>query len=388
MTKTIIRNITVYGEQEIIRDGYVEVASGKITDIGMMQDLKIDRDTMVIEGEGNSLIPGMIDIHIHAAVGADAMDSTPESMNQFAKSLVKEGTTSFLPTTMTQHPDTICTALKNISTYRKEQGDAEAEILGIHLEGPFVNADNAGAQPKNYIIDPDIALFKKFQDAANQMIKVVTIAPERPNGVEMVQYLTETNVIASVGHSGASAEETEAAFAAGAAHVTHMYNGLTPFHHRAAGVIGAVLMNKDKFVEMIVDGYHVSPYVVNLTYQIKGAEHIFLITDSMRAKGLPDGDYELGGQPVIVKNGEARIESGALAGSTAKMSDIMKNMMKFTGCSLVDIIQMTSTNQAKQLGVFDRLGSISVGKDADFVLLNDEHDLVMTIKRGTIAYQA
>ncbi len=388
MTKTIIHNITVYGENEVIPNGYLTIARGQIAAIGSMDVFQPDADATMIDGQGQSIIPGMIDIHIHGAVGADAMDSTPESMSQFAKALVKEGTTSFLPTSMTQHPDVIITALENISRYAKEQGDEEAEILGIHLEGPFVNSDNAGAQPKSYIIDPDIALFKKFQDAAGQMIKVVTIAPERPNGIEMVNYLTETNVIASVGHSGASAEETETAFAAGAAHVTHMYNGLTPFHHRAAGVIGAVLLNRDKFVEIIVDGHHVSPYVVNLTYQIKGAEHILLITDSMRAKGLPDGDYELGGQPVFVKNGEARIATGALAGSTAKMSDIIKNMMAFTGCTLSDIIQMTSTNQAKQLGIFGQKGSIAIGKDADLVILDGNHDLVMTIKRGVTVYRA
>jgi len=386
-TATMIYNIDIYTGTTVIENGFVVFDNGKISTVGSMDNCTDDRFfSKKINGTNHFLIPGMIDVHIHGAAGADTMDGDISSLKTFAKAVVAEGTTAFLPTTITQTADTIMGALTNIANYTQQQTAQEAEIIGVHLEGPFVNVANAGAQPTQYIVDPDVKLFKKFQTAAGNLIKIVTIAPELPNGLAFVEYLNETGVIASIGHSGATSAETDRAFAAGVKHVTHLYNGLNPFHHRAAGVVGAALFNKKAFVEMIVDGHHVDPYVVKLTYQVKGSDQILLITDSMRAKSLEDGEYELGGQTVFVKDGQARLESGALAGSTLKMNEAVKNMLTFTDCTLADIVKMTSVNQAKQLGIFDRKGSISAGKDADLVMLNKNYEVVKTICKGQIAF--
>lgn len=382
MISKVIKNVTIYAEEEIFDNGFIRFQGTEITGIGKMETYSNQDDEVIEVEEGSIIIPGMIDIHVHGSNGFDAMDGTEEAIEVIAKSLAQEGTTSFLATTMTQESSEIESALKVIANNIAESSNDGAQVLGVHLEGPFVSLSNAGAQPKEYIINADVELFKRFQNAANGSIKIVTIAPEYDENLSLIKYLNSNGVIPSMGHSNANSKVAKAAFENGAKHVTHFYNGLTPLHHREAGIIGHSFYEDGQSIEIISDGLHVSPEIIKLTLKLKGAERIMLITDSMRAKNLADGDYELGGQKVIVKNGEPRTLEGALAGSVLRMEDALRNIMEFTGCTISEAITMTSENQAKSLGIFERKGSLSVGKDADIVVMDKGHHVVHTICRG------
>ncbi len=230
-------------------------------------------------------------------------------------------------------------------------------------------------------------MFKKWQTVSKNHIKLVTLAPERDGGLELTAYLRDTGVIASIGHSDAKYEEAVEGIKAGITHATHLFNGMRGLHHREPGVVGAVLLHEQVKTELIVDGIHVRPEMVKLVFRQKGKEGIILVTDAMRAKCLGSGIYQLGGQEVFVSDQQATLKDGTLAGSILKMKDAARNMMSFTNCTLEEVIYMSSTNPAKQLNVFDRKGSIKVGKDADLVLLDKNNQVVMTFCRGELAYK-
>jgi N-acetylglucosamine-6-phosphate deacetylase len=386
--RTLITNVTVYAEDGIIEKGYVLWEGTKIIEIGTSSSTPNDHNLEVIELDPRyKLVPGFIDLHIHGAAGADTMDGTTEALKTMATVLPQEGTTSFLATTMTTSPREIENALKNAADYIEHKNDVgEAEVLGVHLEGPFISPKRAGAQHPDNIIEPNVELFKKWQKIANGHIRLVTLAPERQGGLELTKYLKNTGVIASIGHSDAIYQEVVNAIEAGVTHATHLFNGMRGIHHREPGVAGAVLMHDEVKCEIIADGIHVDPQMVRFAYRNKGREGMILITDAMRAKCLGAGIYDLGGQEVTVDDERAMLKDGTLAGSILKLKDAGKNMMSFTGCTLEDIVRMAAWNPAKQLGMLDRKGSIQKGKDADLVVLNDEFDVVMTICRGKLAY--
>lgn len=377
-------------EKEMVEEIYIYIENGKIGEIGPIN--KVPSRFQEIEkmeiGKGQTIVPGFIDEHIHGAGGSDTMDATTESLNTIAMALPAEGTTSFLATTITQKHENIERALKNAADYRNQHNQpGKAEVIGVHLEGPFINKKRNGAQPEEYIVNPDIELFKRWQELADGGIKLVTCAPELENGMDFVHYLNETGVIASIGHSDALYEDVEKAVQAGAKQVTHLFNGMRGLHHREPGVAGSALLFKELMVELIADGIHVRPEVIKLVLSAKGADGMLLITDAMRAKCLKDGIYDLGGQDVSVANGRALLADGTLAGSILKMNDSVKNMIDFTQISLLEAVQMASVNPAKQLHVFDRKGSITKGKDADFTVLTNEYQVDLTICRGEMAYK-
>ncbi|MCM3691710.1 N-acetylglucosamine-6-phosphate deacetylase [Neobacillus niacini] len=377
-------------ENEVAESIYIYIEHGKIKELGPLDALPFHlKDIESIEiSEEQHVVPGFIDVHIHGAAGADTMDATIEALETMAKALPAEGTTSFLATTITQKHENIENALKNAAHYLKEHNDCgKSEILGVHLEGPFINTKRAGAQPKEYIIDPDIELFKHWQQLAEGCIKLVTVAPELENGTNFVAYLHENDVIASIGHSDAIYEEMEMAVKAGAKQVTHLFNGMRGIHHREPGVAGSALLFKELMVELIADRIHVRPEVMKLVINAKGTEGMILITDAMRAKCLKNGVYDLGGQDVSVAEGKALLADGTLAGSILKMNDSIRNILEAAEISLSDAVQMASVNPAKQLKVYDKKGSISAGKDADITILSKEYQVEMTICRGEIAYK-
>jgi N-acetylglucosamine-6-phosphate deacetylase len=386
--------LLVYGkavmENEIKSSIYIYIENGKIQDIGPLSDLPShykDVKTFKIS-EKEMLAPGFIDVHIHGVAGADTMDATTEALQTMAKSLPAEGTTSFLATTITQKHENIEKALVNAADFRGQyNGTGQAEVLGVHLEGPFINTKRKGAQPEEYILDPDIDLFKRWQELARGNIKLVTVAPELENGTEFIRYLHETGVIASIGHTDAVYEEVKTAVEAGAKQVTHLFNGMRGIHHREPGVAGSALIFKELMVELIADGIHVNPDVIKFVLAAKGADGMILITDAMRAKCLKNGIYDLGGQDVHVADGKALLADGTLAGSILKMNDSFKNTIQFADVSLLDAVKMASVNPAKQLNVYDRKGSIAVGKDADLTILSENYDVQLTICRGEIAYE-
>lgn len=384
----LIKNVPIYTAEGKIENGFVRMTDGVFSEVGEHEPSTSDGIEVLSLSDEYCVLPGFIDLHIHGSHGADTMDATISSLATMARNLPKEGTTSFLATTITQSIENIEEALENVSNYcTSVQQEAVAEILGVHLEGPFISTERAGAQPHSHIMTPNQTLFDKWQKMSGHRIKLVTTAPELENGMEFVRNLKNQGVVASVGHSDAKYEQVKEAIEQGVTHVTHLYNGMRGLHHREPGVVGAALTHEELLVEMIVDGIHIHPAVVKSTFLAKGASNLVLVTDAMRAKGLNDGTYDLGGQLVNVTDGKALLEDGTLAGSVLTMDQALRNMIEFTGCSLEDIVKMTSENPAKQLGVWNRKGSITVGKDADLTIIDKDLTVVMTICKGKVAYQ-
>lgn len=388
-TKVILQHGTIYTENHVVQNGFLKIEDGKIVEFGPLNQLTCSSDYQIIKLPDNYIIiPGMIDIHIHGANGGDTMDATKDALDVMTKTLPKEGTTSFLATTMTEDASAIEKALRNANEYISTfQTAGQAEIIGIHLEGPFIHKDKAGAQPIKHILQPNIETFKAWQALAGNHIKLVTLAPEQPGGREFVHYLNNQGIVASMAHSGATFDQAQEAIENGVSQITHLFNQMTGLHHRDPGIVGAAFLNDQVMVEIIADGIHVRPEMVKLSFNQITDERMILITDSMRAKWLDNGIYDLGGQMVTVKDGKALLDENTLAGSVLKMKDAFKNIQEFTNCDVKSAIKMTSENPAKQLNLFDRKGSIAAGKDADIVILDEQMDVYLTMCKGKIAYK-
>jgi N-acetylglucosamine-6-phosphate deacetylase len=385
----LLKGLEIYTENSKIQDGFLQIKNGKIEKYGSMDECPTNTYEYEVYDFHHKLsaIPGMIDLHIHGVAGADMMDGTKQALETITLALPREGTTSFLATTITQSSSKIEEAIVNVSNFMDSYHQSgNAELLGIHLEGPFISSTHIGAQSGEHISNANIELFMEYYQLAKGRIKVITLAPEIENGFLLVKAASETGVIVSVGHSNATYEQVREAVKCGLSHTTHLYNQMRHMHHREPGAVGAAFLLEQIKVEIIPDGIHVHPLMVKMAYDVIGKDRLIIITDSMRAKGLADGSYELGGQQVTVKDSKATLNNGTLAGSTLKMIDGLKNIVEYTGCSLHDAIKLTSVNPAKQINVFDRKGSIAEGKDADIVILDENLNIKMTICRGKIAY--
>lgn len=385
MTKMyVIQGGRIYTEDGVIQNGHIIVKEGRIHQI---KHFPYQGPLEVVDASDQHILPGFIDIHIHGGYGHDVMDASVDGLAALSKGLLSEGTTSYLATTMTQSPAAIHDALKAVTQYveasKQASSEPAAEILGVHLEGPFISEHKVGAQNPDFVQRPSVQQVQEFQQSANHMIKIMTYAPEVEGAQETLKALSN-EIIFSIGHTVATYEQANEAADNGAKHVTHLYNAATPFAHREPGVFGAAWTNSFLHTELIVDGIHAHPAAVDVAYRMKGNRAFYLITDAMRAKGLQDGEYDLGGQNVIVKGKEARLASGALAGSILKMNDGLRNLLKYTNASLEDLWRVTSYNQAKALNVLSHKGSLTEGKDADIVILNDNMDVLTTIKSGYV----
>ncbi|MBO4572732.1 MAG: N-acetylglucosamine-6-phosphate deacetylase [Clostridia bacterium] len=336
--------------------------------------------------ENAVVVPGFIDEHIHGAMGSDGMDGTIKDISTISETLVKEGTVAFLVTTMTQSVDNISKALNAVNEYIGGRLSGGAEVLGVHLEGPFISVKHVGAQPIEYVQSPSKKAFDVYNEASGGNVKIVTLAPEVEGADELIPYLKKKGIVASIGHTDATFEQVEKAKELGATNITHTFNAQTPLHHRKAGVVGAAMLDDDLVCEVICDTIHVSVPAMKLLVKSKPSDKVVLITDSMRAKRLPDGISELGGQTVIVKNGEARLENGALAGSVLKMNDAVKNMVEKVGVDFCTAVDFASANPAKSLGLYAERGSIAIGKRADFTVLDDKFNVIATYVGGVKKY--
>ena len=331
----------------------------------------------VFNAQGDFVSPGFIDIHIHGCGGYDTMDETPDALSKIAALLPLSGVTAFLPTTMTMEPRRISAALERIRSTRNSKA-AGAVILGAHLEGPYISSQYKGAQDEKYIKAPDFNEIEPYLD----VIRIVTLAPEASGSENFIARCRAANVTVAIGHSSANYEQSLKAFAAGASHVTHTFNALPPLNHRQPGVIGAALDTSDVTCELIVDDVHVHPCLQRLLLKLKGPDKVILISDAMRACLLADGIYDLGGQEVSVKNNEARLAGGTIAGSITTLRLAAGLLAKNTALSLPEIIRTVSLTPARRINVDKRKGSIELGKDADLVVFDREFNVKATFIAG------
>ena len=386
--RIIIINGTIITPFHLVSGKAIIVEKGRIREIVNEEELSTATLTgaEVIEGKDKFIVPGYIDIHVHGGGGSDVMDGDYEAINQVAIAHSHFGTTSFLPTTMTMSKDKIIRSLRSICEAVKK-GTAGAEILGIHMEGPYINPEKKGAQKEDDIKKISLEEFLEFNQASGNLIRLVTIAPEMLGAIGLIKYLYKQGIIVSVGHTNATYVQTQAGIQAGLSHVTHVFNAMRELHHREPGVVGAALTSPELTVEVIADGIHIHPIVLKILTKIKESEKIVLITDAMRAAGLKDGTYDLGGQEVIVAKGQARLKDGTLASSVLTMDKAVKNMVNKVGIQLPKAIQMASFNPARSIGIDDKKGSLEPGKDADIVILNKNLETELSIVAGKIVYR-
>ena len=378
---------TIVTPFQLLEDRIIIIEKGKIIAItNKKEDLAILKNVEKIEAKDKFVVPGYIDIHVHGGGGSDVMDGEYEAIKQVATTHSRFGTTAFLPTTMTMAKDKIIKSLKSIHEARLK-GTGTAEILGIHLEGPYINPEKKGAQKEEDIKKVSVEEFLEFNQASGNLIRLVTIAPEMPGAIDFIRWLHQQGIIVSVGHSNATYKQVQEGIQVGLSHVTHIFNAMRGLHHREPGVVGAALSSPKLIVEMIADGIHLHPMVLKMLTQIKESEKLVLITDAMRATGFKEGIYDLGGQEVIVTQGQAKLKNGTLAGSVLTMDQAVKNLVTKVGISLPKAIQMASFNPAKSIGVDDKKGSLEPGKDADIVILNKNLETELTMVAGKVVYR-
>ncbi len=378
----IITNGLIFGEDGRFRRGTMEIVQGVIESIfyeenvnNALTEPRVNR----IDARGLYVVPGLVDIHLHGALGYDFCDSSLEELEAVAEYERSQGITSLVPATMTYPEDSLMQVMKKLG----QLSERNSAIKGITMEGPFISEGKKGAQNERYIHGPDVEFFRKLQKAAGGRIRQVTIAPEEPEAMEFVKEINAECVV-SVAHTQACYEVAKEAFEAGANHVTHLYNGMLPFGHREPGVVGAALENEEVFVELICDGEHVHPAVVRATFQMFGAKRICMISDSMSATGMPEGKYSLGGQEVTLKENKATLSDGRLAGAVTTLYDNLKKVVLEMHIPLEAAVMACTQTPARSLSLEDSCGVLKVGRSADVVLLDEALNIKYVIVGGRI----
>lgn len=339
----------------------------------------------VIDAQGGLIAPGLIDVHMHGADGAELMDGTREAVETMARFVAKNGTVAFLPSTVTALEEKTRLVSQVVADYQDlEDG---AEVLGIHLEGPYINEKYKGAQYGPAIRPASTSELEELHAVLGEKLRLVTLAPEVPGSLEAAQWLKDRGVTVSIGHTDATYDQAVQGFKSGITHVTHTFNGMRGLHHREPGVVGAVLATPGLYAELIADLIHVHPGAIQVLLRTVGVEHLVLVTDSVQATGLPDGEYVLGDNEIFVQDGAARLADGTLAGSTLTLKQAVRNMIEEIGVHPVDAFRMASLNPARTLGLEHR-GWIREGNRADFVLLTADFEVQRTIIAGRVVYSA
>lgn len=337
-----------------------------------------------VDARGLFVAPGMIDVHVHGSDGHDTMDATPEALHGMARFFARHGVTAYYPTTMTAPPDAIHAAIENAR--RCSQPDDGAQHLGVHVEGPYLSPKHPGAQPASALRDPDPAEYGAW--LASGVVRLITAAPERPGALELIEAGLDAGVEFALGHTDATYDQVLEAASRGVRQATHTFNAMVGLRHREPGTVGGVLADDRIFAQVIADGIHVHPAVVKVLARAKGPGRTLLITDAMRAAGLPDGQYDLGGQPITVSGGVARTPGGALAGSTATLDAVLRNMMAFAGLTLAQALPMATSAPAEAMGLAGRKGVLAPGADADVILLDAAGRVRLTMVAGRVVYRA
>ncbi|MGM0212638.1 N-acetylglucosamine-6-phosphate deacetylase [Enterococcus sp. AZ109] len=378
----------IYADKFFLKSGVKEAGYLEITD-GIFGDFTkelADKEAKVIDHSGKWIAPGLVDTHIHGFKNHDVMDNDAEGLKVMSEGLLSCGVTSFLPTTLTSSKERLKDVAETIGkTYQDVPG---AKVQGIYFEGPFFTEEHKGAQNPSYFGDPDLATFHEWQEASGGLIKKIALAPEREGVAEFVKEVTEEGVVVALGHSNATIDEAQAAVEAGASVFVHAYNGMRGLNHREPGMVGALLSLQHVFSELICDGHHVHPQAAEILMKKAGHDHVALITDCMMAGGMPDGNYNLGEFPVVVKDGTARLDSGNLAGSILKLKEAIKNVVDWNIATPEEAIMMATYVPAVSCKIDDRCGMIVKGRDADFIVLNPDMELEATYLDGVERYHS
>ena len=335
----------------------------------------------VFDAAGRRIVPGFIDVPTHGAGGVDVNGASAEDLEKIGKFFAKNGTTSWLASILTDTEEQTSRAISQCIEYQASAGKG-AQLLGIHLEGPFLASEFKGAMPEHLLKKGSADLAASYQRQANGNIRYITVSPEVEGVLELIPRLRELGIVVAMGHSGADYDTAMAAIQAGTAACTHTFNAMAPLHQHRPAIIGAAL-ESDVYCEMICDGLHLHPAIVRLLWKTKGPQRLVAITDSIMAAGLPDGNYHLGVNQVVVEKGDAKLASdGTRAGSTLTQDRALRNLLSFTGLSLEEILPVLTENPAKLIGVYDRKGSIEDGKDADLVVLDEQNQVADVFLQG------
>ena len=404
MPVTAIYASRILTPQEQLADSVILTENGRITAIGHRDEVKIPSGAIDYVAAGMTVVPGFVDVHIHGAGGHDVMEATPAALDCITSTVARYGTTSILATTVTASVDETCRSLQGIAEYiraheKREsiesnvvpgveqqdpaQGapDLAAEILGIHLEGPFISKARRGVHPPDAIARPSVEILEKFRAASDGLIRIITIAPEIPGALELIRYAVANGIVAAIGHTDANFEQTQAAIQAGARHSVHFYNAMRPFSHRDPGVIGAILTEPDVTAEVIADGIHVAGPAIQVLLGTKGFDTVLLASDATAATGMPDGNFRLGNFEVIVKDGVCRNAEGKLAGSTLTLDRALRYIVGL-GVPLIDAVRMATILPARRISLAGKKGILAKGADADLVVLTPDLRVVGAMTRG------
>lgn len=372
----IIKGAQVFDNEFNLIDADLLIEGEKIAEVG---NITVD-DNDVLDMSGYIVAPGFIDIHIHGCAGSDTGDATPEAVEAISSYLVKQGVTSFCATSMTLSEDELKKIFLN--AYENRNKVSGAYMHGINMEGPYIAPSKKGAQNGTYIRNPNKEEFVRLYESCGGFIKLVDIAPEQEGGLEFIKAVNPVCTV-SIAHTSAGYEEAKSAFDAGLKHATHLFNAMSGLTHRAPGVVGAIFDSEDVRAEIICDGYHIHPAALRIAFKALGEDRSIVVSDAMKASGCPDGEYDLGGQPVYVRDGKAQLEDGTIAASVTNLHEEFKNLIEF-GVPLRQAIKSCTINPAKAIREDDKVGSIEAGKRADIVIMDKDYNIKAVIVKGEI----
>jgi N-acetylglucosamine-6-phosphate deacetylase len=405
MPTTAIHAGRILTPDEEISDGVIIVEGTRITALGHRDEIRVPPDAIDYVAAGFTVVPGFVDLHIHGAGGHDVMEGNARALDRITATVARHGTTSIVATTVSAPIDETCHSLEGIARYIRKhetQGDAApdegasgkvapdeasengklaAEILGIHLEGPFISSARRGVHPSNAIARPSVEILKQLLKAADGYVRIVTIAPELPGAPELIAAAVAAKLVVGLGHTDADYDQARAAIQAGARHAVHMYNAMRPFSHRDPGIIGAILTDPEVTAEVIADLVHVAGPAIQVLIGTKGFDTVLLVSDAVAATGMPDGNYRLGNFEVNVRDGVCRNAEGKLAGSTLTLDRALRNIVAL-GVPLQDAVRMATVLPARRLGLAGKKGIIAVGADADLVALTPDLRIAGVMTRG------
>lgn len=387
MPTTAIYASRILTPTEEVSDAVILVDGTKITAVGHRDEIQVPSDAVHYASPGSTVVPGFVDIHIHGAGGHDVMEGTARSLDKVTETVARYGTTSILATTVTAPMDQTCHGLEGIARYvrkneeQHESGKVAAEILGVHLEGPFIAKSQRGVHPVDCLMKPSIEALETLMKAADGLVRIVTTAPELPGAVKMIEYAAARGIVAAMGHTNADYDEARAGIQAGARHSVHTYNAMRPFEHRDPGILGAILTDPEVTAEVIADGHHVAGPAIQILMGTKGFETVILISDGIAATGMRDGTYPLGNFKVTVKDGVCRNEEGKMAGSTLTLDRALRFVVAL-GVPFADAVKMVTIQPARRVGVAGKKGIIAPGCDADLVVLTPDLRVEGVMTRG------